>query len=161
MTTLDLSRQLSPHFQLWELIHSQHQTIDNTPSDEVLARLENLCVYLEKIRGAFGPMRVTSGYRCPALNVAIGGVVDSAHTFGCAADIFPLDPLVSVGRMVMWIAASSLDYDQVIDEGTNTGSWCHFGMLRPGFEPLPRREALVMRNGVYAPFIAKTTGAAK
>jgi zinc D-Ala-D-Ala carboxypeptidase len=152
MTVLDLSRHLSPHFQLWELVHSQHQTINNDPSDPALEALEDLCVDLERIRGAFGPIRVTSGYRCPALNAAIGGVENSAHIFGCAADLYPLDPLVSVTRMVQWISSSGLDFDQVIDEGTNSGSWCHYGLLRPGFEPHPRRESLVMRNGIYAPF---------
>jgi zinc D-Ala-D-Ala carboxypeptidase len=157
---IDTNVYLSPHFTLREMIRSGHHTIDNTPSDEVLAWLTVLCGYLEKIRLAFGALEVTSGYRCPELNAVIGGAGGgdvasasaSAHMFGCAADLFPLDPLVTVTQMTRWVASSNLDYDQIVDEGTASGTWMHFGLVRPGHELLPRHEALVMRGGAYYPF---------
>lgn len=53
---------------------------------------------VEKLEGlrrlAEGPVVVTSGYRCPAHNKAVGGVENSYHTQGLAADIFvyAIDP---------------------------------------------------------------------
>jgi len=83
---------LSPHFTLEELTRSstaQQKGIDNTPSENERANLVRLCRdVLEPLREAYGaPMRITSGFRCKALNKAIGGVSTSQHITGEAADI--------------------------------------------------------------------------
>ena len=147
--------QLSPHFALEELLRTEHRNIDNTPSDpKIVSYLTTLANnFLEPVRDHFGPLFVSSGYRCPALNSAIGGVADSAHIYGCAADLIPIEPGITPTDMVIWIAQQSgLQFDQVIDEGTYTARWCHLGMLRPDHEPAPRLQALLFRNGVYTPF---------
>ena len=83
------------HFTLKELTHSDTAVslgIDNTPSP-LHERCLTLLVdrVLDPLREAWGlPIRVTSGYRCPELNEEVGGVEDSWHTDGCAADITAL-----------------------------------------------------------------------
>ena len=156
-----LDSLLSSHFTLGEMIRSSHRTIDNTPTADIVYKLTQLCVWLlEPIRSQFGPMWVDSGYRCPALNLAIGGAgLDdtqapnaSAHMFGCAADLVPLAQGVTIDAIIAWLATTTLPYDQAIDEATTTAHWLHVGIVRPGFVVGPRRELLVMRNGVYTPW---------
>jgi len=87
-----LAKKLSANFSLEELIASKtarDKRIDNTPTPEVVANLEKLCQeVLQPIRNKYGrAITITSGYRCPKLNSAIGGVKNSQHMSGCAADI--------------------------------------------------------------------------
>lgn len=63
--------------------------IDNTPPDAVRCNLEGLRERLEVIRIAMGtPLYITSGYRCEKLNAEVGGVPNSLHMEGRAADIY-------------------------------------------------------------------------
>lgn len=83
---------ITPHFTLEELTSSATATrkgIDNSPSTQAVINLALLCVYLlEPIRSYAGrPIVITSGYRCKALNTAVGGVAGSYHLTGHAADI--------------------------------------------------------------------------
>lgn len=85
-------KQLTANFTLNELIRSNTATklnIDNSPSDEIIDNLKKLCTnVLQPIRDKYGkPMVITSGYRCKALNKAVGGVKTSQHVLGQAADI--------------------------------------------------------------------------
>ena len=80
------------HFTLRELTRSataQRKGIDNTPNALALSNLDRLCRrILQPIRYQWGePIIVSSGYRCPDLNRAVGGVKNSDHIYGCAADI--------------------------------------------------------------------------
>lgn len=147
---LDLA--LSRHFTLRELLVTEHREIENTPPSAVVDRLRRLCDdFLEPLRGRFGPLRVTSGYRCAALNQAIGGAKESAHLYGCAADLQSIDGW-GPSDMARWVALESgLPFDQVIDEGNATAEWLHLGALRPCHEPVPRRQVLRFRSGVYSP----------
>ena len=83
------------YFSLGEFTHSDTAVslgIDNAIPKECEANLEHLvhCV-LDPLREHWGlPIRVTSGYRCPELNAEVGGVEDSYHMDGCAADITAL-----------------------------------------------------------------------
>ncbi len=148
---MDLKAKLSPHFTLGELVRTSHRSLDNKPPQEVIERLTKLCNdFLEPIRNKFGPIRVNSGYRSPAVNKAVGGSKKSAHLFGCAADLDPLVPDVSIRDIVTWIVKESgLPYDQVIEEYSSTASWVHIGMLRPGFEENPRKDSLIFIGGQY------------
>ena len=87
-----MAKKLSTNFSLEELIASKtarDKRIDNTPTTEVVANLEKLCQeVLQPIRNKYRrAITITSGYRCPKLNSVIGGVKNSQHTSGCAADI--------------------------------------------------------------------------
>ena len=86
------------HFTIQELSASataERLTIDNTPPRAAQRMLTILVEQLlDPIRRRYGaPIIVTSGYRCPALNTAVGGVANSHHIVGCAADI--VAPLLS------------------------------------------------------------------
>ena len=83
---------LSKNFTLEEMIASataKRKGIDNTPDKKVLENLTKLCKdVLQPIRDKLGkPLTVTSGYRCPKLNTAVGGAKNSQHKLGQAADI--------------------------------------------------------------------------
>lgn len=82
---------LSPHFRLIEFTRSGVATdkgIDNTPGKEEVDALRALCEnILEPLRHRFGAIYISSGYRCRRLNNAVGGVMNSQHMRGEAADI--------------------------------------------------------------------------
>ncbi|HYD23837.1 MAG TPA: D-Ala-D-Ala carboxypeptidase family metallohydrolase [Croceibacterium sp.] len=123
--------QLSPHFTLAELIRSDTATrkgIRNVPTRAQVAALTALCEHvLEPVRAHFGrPVRVTSGFRAPAVCVAIGGSTSSQHTRGEAADFeIPGVPNLDVAR---WIR-DTLTFDQLILEfytrGQPNSGWVH------------------------------------
>jgi zinc D-Ala-D-Ala carboxypeptidase len=152
---MDLTEKLSFYFTLGEMIRTSHHTIDNTPTPEIIEKLQLLCrECLHDVRFRFGPLHVTSGYRCRELNAAVGGEADSAHIFGCAADFIPYDNDndAKLGEIMRWVIASKLPFDQVIWEHTPSARWIHIGMVRPGFEMEPRRQSLVYRCGSYSTF---------
>lgn len=83
---------MTKNFTLKELTKSataDRLGINNKPNKTVLANLEELAYkILQPIRDKYGkPIIVTSGYRCPALNRAVGGCPTSQHILGQAADI--------------------------------------------------------------------------
>lgn len=84
--------QLSEHFTIEEMTRSATAAklnINNTPGPQELKNLQILCLQvLEPVRKELGrPLTVTSGYRCKALNKAVGGVPGSYHVMGMAADL--------------------------------------------------------------------------
>lgn len=91
--------------------------IDNTPASSVKANLTALVDnVLDPLREAYGhPIRVTSGYRCRELNSAVGGVSNSQHLTGEAADI-TAGNVAANGRLWQLIKSFDLPVDQVIDE---------------------------------------------
>lgn len=124
--------QLTEHFHLSEFINSQtgqRLGIDNTPDNEVIENLIALAEnVLEPVRAVWDmPVMISSGYRCPALNKAIGGAKSSQHVTGQAADIEV--PGLDNCELAHWIA-DHLEFDQLILEfhdhrkGANDG-WVH------------------------------------
>lgn len=126
--------KLTNNFTLQELTKSEtalRQGIDNTPTVEVV---ENLKVLAEKVlqpvRDHFGRgVKVNSGFRCLAVNAAVGGVQGakpSDHTRGMAADIEI--PGLPNAELAQWIEAN-LEYTQVILEfytqGIPDSGWVH------------------------------------
>jgi zinc D-Ala-D-Ala carboxypeptidase len=123
--------QLSPHFTLEELTKSQTATrrgIRNVPNQLQIETLKWLCVtVLEPIRERFGkPVRISSGFRAPRLNLAIGGSSTSQHCKGEAADI-EVDG--APNRDVAEFIRDTLVFDQVILEGAKANDpkagWVH------------------------------------
>lgn len=115
------------HFTIKELTASataQRLDIDNTPTAEAVANLQQLVAnVLDPLREAYGrPIYVNSGYRCPALNRAVGGVPSSQHLTGEAADITTGNNREN-RRLLGLIKKMKLPVDQVIDEQDCT--WLH------------------------------------
>lgn len=83
------------YFSLSEFLNSataKRLCIDNTPTFEVVDNLNKLADYLDVIREKVGkPILISSGFRCPVLNKAVGGVVNSQHQKGLAADLICAD----------------------------------------------------------------------
>ena len=116
--------RLSKNFTLTEMTVSQtaaRQGIANDPPEAAIAALRQLCTeVLEPVRQHFDrPVIVSSGYRSPELNRAIGGSGSSQHCKGEAADFTV--PGVSVLDLARWMHRN-LDYDQLIYE---FGRWVH------------------------------------
>ena len=101
------------YFSISELSHSataDFYKIDNTPSPEVVKNLE---ILVEKIldvaREELGqPIYVNCGYRCEEVNKLVGGVKNSQHILGKAADIWAKD------MKKLWGILSKMDFDQLI-----------------------------------------------
>ena len=121
--------KLTEHFKLNEFTASSTaklRGIDNTPTDIIVARILNLCrLVLEPLRQAYGkPIIISSGYRCPALNKAVGGVSTSQHMKGEAADLHL--PSMKVGWMWFEYIKEHLPFDQLIMEHDKNGNyWIH------------------------------------
>lgn len=83
----NINHQLTPHFHLAEFL-CPGVTVDNVPS-EIRERLVGLAHRLQAVRDCLGgkPMTITSGYRTVAHNRLVGGVANSIHLTGAAADI--------------------------------------------------------------------------
>lgn len=108
--------KISKNFTLEEFTHSetaQRLKIDNALGTE---QIINLCALvhhvLQPLRDHYGqPVKISSGYRCPALNNAVGGVSRSQHMRGQAADI-KIQGVTPT--LIADYIANHLTYDQVI-----------------------------------------------
>ena len=123
------------YFTISELTYSDKARelhIDNTPFsltiiDNLTDLTENL---LDPIREAWGkPLHVNSGYRCPALNKAVGGKPTSQHLKGEAVDITTGSKGENM-KLFEMIKDSGLVYDQLIDE--YGFSWIHISLKKDG-----------------------------
>ena len=125
--------QLTKHFTVEELTRStaaRNLSIDNTPNKSEMANLKLLAeTVLEPLREAFGhPIIVNSGFRCAAVNNAVGGVRTSQHMLGQAADIRTLSNTSEDNKALFETAASlvragKINVGQLIDEYGY--SWVH------------------------------------
>lgn len=124
------------YFTLWEFIKSdtaEAKGISNFPDFDTVAHLDELRrKILDPMREAWGgPLVVTSGYRCPALNRAVGGVTNSAHLSGYAADIRPSDKRRTAKFILWaagWLADNGIRFDQCIDENVKGERWLHIAV---------------------------------
>lgn len=124
------------YFTLYEFINSataKRLGIDNTPSFEVVDNLNRLADYLDGIRAKLGkPILISSGYRCPMLNKAVGGVVNSQHQKGLAADLVcdDMHKLESILR-------ETGGFDQLIKEHIKGGNryWYHVSVCARNGKP--------------------------
>lgn len=119
------------YFTIEELCASdtaRRRGIDNRPSATVCVRLTQLIEQLlDPIRAAWGgPITINSGYRCPKLNAAVGGVSTSQHLRGEAADISvgtPDENKRLFDKITEMQAAGKIAFDQLIDESGY--KWIH------------------------------------
>ena len=94
--------------------------IKNVPNDPiVIENLEHTIEQLDELRRLYGhPIIITSGYRCPELNKAVGGKPNSQHVKGQAADL-KYDP-----ELLQFII-NNYHYDQLIEETSKRSKWIH------------------------------------
>ena len=131
---------LTPHFTLEELTHTDHRELDNTPNESEIANIQRLAEFLEQVKEVLGgkPIMVNSAFRSKAVNDAVGSKDTSQHRIGCAADIRV--PSMTPDEVVRAIIASGIGYDQIIREFDR---WTHISV--PNQEGVaPRKQALII-----------------
>ena len=133
--------RLTRNFTYEELCRSdvaERRGINNSPwtkeeEKRVIENLKALCMeVLQPLRDFLGkPVVISSGYRCPELNKAVGGVKNSQHMKGEAADIHVenTEHLLKIMHFIM----DETDFDQVIWERNRAGTqWVHVSYKREG-----------------------------
>ena len=140
--------QLSEHFTLEELTHTDHREFDNTPNDAELANLKRLAAFLETVKIALGgkPVMINSAFRCKQVNDAVGSKDSSQHRIGCAADIRV--PGMTPDEVVRALIAANLPFDQIIREFDR---WTHISVPN-GAGDKPRKQALIIDKAGTRPF---------
>ncbi|WP_244512785.1 D-Ala-D-Ala carboxypeptidase family metallohydrolase [Prevotella sp. ne3005] len=141
--------RLSPHFTLGEVTKTSVKTAgENIPSRVAIENLKNLCEnWLEELRENYNliyegvgdckgdePIIITSGYRSPEVNKAVGGSPTSNHLTGCAVDIrcAGIEQAIRYACILLDIAdGTKRDYDELFIERSSKGNyWIHFA-VRP------------------------------
>ena len=140
---------LSEHFTLEELTHTDHRELDNTPTQDEISNLQRLANFLEDLKVVLGgkPIIVNSAFRSKAVNDAVGSKDTSQHRIGCAADIRV--PSMTPDQVVKAVIASDLGFDQVIREFDR---WTHISVPNQAGGS-PRKQALIIDKAgtrVYA-----------
>lgn len=130
------------YFSLSEFLNSataKRLGIDNTPTFEVVDNLNKLAEYLDVIREKVGkPIIISSGFRCPVLNKAVGGVSNSQHQKGLAADLICAD-MESLEKVLRETGG----FDQLIKEHRkgSTSFWFHISVCSRNGKP---RNQIIM-----------------
>jgi hypothetical protein len=127
------------HFTIEELYASKtakEKGINNKPSTQQMINLVYLAAYvLEPLRVAMNePIKISSGFRCYDLNKAVGGVYNSQHLKGQAADLC-IDGDIEKGRRWFNYIKDNLLFDQLIwEKNPKTGNcWVHVSFVFPDF----------------------------
>ena len=124
------------YFTLEELLTSstaRQRSIENLPSWTIVENLKELALFLDDIRVAWGSgVKVNSGFRNEKLNVAVGGVLNSVHRLGFAADIVPsngkFDEFVEFLKKYL----RDKNFDQcIIETNKKGGRWVHIAIYSP------------------------------
>jgi hypothetical protein len=147
--------KLSANFSLAELTKTNVRQFDNTPSMQVIDNLQVLVdSVLQPIRNKFGPVTVTSGYRSPEVNKAIGGSETSDHCFGFAADFEVAG--VDNKELARWVA-DNLKFKQLILEfytkGVPDSGWVHVSYDKTNLTQKVMTATKVGGRTVYSPGI--------
>ena len=123
------------YFSINEFLRSDtalKKRIDNTPTSwDIIENILNLALFLDEMREAWGSgIRVSSGFRCPQLNAAVGGVQGSAHQYGNAADISPVNGKMNEFEAFLKKWLKGRKFDQCIWETSKStgGRWVHFSL---------------------------------
>lgn len=138
--------QLTPHFTLEEFTASQtaaRMGLDNTPTGQAYDNVKRCAEHMEKVRSLLGskPILISSGYRSPQVNAAVGGSSTSAHMSGLAADFTcpgfgsPLEICQALEQFLPELAVDQLIYEYA--------SWVHLGWSMTG---APRHQTLTIDN---------------
>ena len=137
---------LTEHFTLEELTHTDHRELENIPNETELANLKRLAEFLETVKTVLGgkPIMVNSAFRSKVVNDAVGSKDTSQHRVGCAADLRV--PGMTPDEVVKAIIASGIGYDQIIREFSDPvkgGGWTHVSIPNNP-NGTPRKQALII-----------------
>lgn len=118
----------SDYFTLQEFIKSSTAArlkINNTPTNEIIRNLQfGVNMVLDPLRRIHQkPIIITSGFRCEKLNKAVGGVANSWHTKGNAADIHIKD--MNEAREIFDVLKTLPSVDTVLFEHSHQSQWIH------------------------------------
>ena len=133
-----MNTPVTMHFMIEELYASdtaKRLGIDNRPSVQQMINLVYLSAYvLEPLRVAMDePIKIGSGFRCKALNKAVGGVYNSQHLKGQAVDLC-IDGDIAKGKRWFNYIKDHLPFDQLIWEHNAKGTyWVHVSFVFPDF----------------------------
>lgn len=153
-------QQLSQHFSLYDLTKTSHADFQEKNRDinplqiakltQVAALLEHVMVVLET------PLIVTSGYRCPDLNTAVGSTDRSQHLLCEAADFLPGQQDLGFAFRALWkdVKENAANVGQLIHENAQRGdghptSWIHISLGMPYRDPDRCKQILRLENGIY------------
>lgn len=118
----------SDYFTLAELTRSEtaaRHKINNSPTVEIVSNLQyGVDMVLDPLRRLYGqPIKINSGYRCEQLNKLVGGVSNSWHLKGNAADIHISS---AVEAKILFAYLQKLpSVDTVLFEHSKTAQWLH------------------------------------
>lgn len=158
------------HFTMLEFTSSataRAKGLDNAPTAEHRTNIETMVSkLLDPLREAWAircaheqwgtpALNVTSGYRGPALNKAVGGSTTSAHCVGYAADLVPDNGRLAEFKAFCREYLAGKPFDQMISEDENAAGiprWIHIGYKNQ--QGGQRRQLLSMVGGKYQPMTA-------
>lgn len=121
------------NFEQWAVSSiAKQKGIDNSVPSNFYPRIKELVEkILDPLREAWGSdIIVTSGYRSPTLNKAIGGSNTSAHSQGYAADLVPVGRSINEFALFVmhWLNDNNIKFDQFIDEHKPNSAWVHIAI---------------------------------
>ena len=127
--------KLSKNFTVAEIEHSntaKRLGIKNEMPEKHLENMQRLITNLiQPMRDALGPIRISSGYRNPQLNRAIGGSTKSQHCKGEALDLqFWKKGKMCNKEIYDWVIKSGIEFDQMINEFDY--AWIHISLKNGG-----------------------------
>lgn len=131
------------YFTLYELLYSRTALYSKLPNYPTWQQVENLnrlaTTILDPVRKVYGkPIKVSSGFRCSLLNSAVGGVDNSQHLQGLAADL-QVNDLKALKHAVI---DSGVPFDQLIEESKGNTKWLHISCAPTGKNP--RKQVLTI-----------------
>ena len=140
---------LSEHFTLEELTHTDHREYDNVPNDAETENLIRLAKFLEEVKTVLGgkPIMVNSAFRCKQVNDAVKSKDSSQHRTGNACDFRV--PGLTPDQVVQQIIASGIEFDQVIREFDR---WTHISVPNHADDKARKQALIIDKQGtrVYA-----------
>jgi len=122
--------KLTPHFTFEELTVTSHDSLQKSnriSAESFTKQLKYTAGALEEVRELLGvPLTVTSGFRMPILNKAVGGSATSKHTVGLCADVIPVGMAVKDAFDKITKNKDKLgSVRKIIIEGVKGKSWLH------------------------------------
>lgn len=123
------------YFSIDEMLRSataKKLGIDNMPSQDILNNIELFIeTVLDPIREDWGSaINVSSGYRCPELNKAVGGAKNSGHQYGFCADLQVKGGMKMVRKLAdfifEWMKDHQMKFDELLFERSGNVTWLHF-----------------------------------